>query len=333
MTQLGTDAGLELRITTDDPLEREICEAYWAVDDRRTFLESIASVARRFGITSQQVNSTVVRCCTAVFLKFQCERCGKNTALFKRRYELEAAHFVEYSDDPRQFDYCPECRVEEKREQQERRAQAKMEAMRGAFEGSKYEALTTVEYDFLVQLAASSFPIQAQLHLKISRRDAIKILERLNSLDLINWSKKKETRESLFQPVIMREELKTTLQGEKSRRQVRRILSPKALELFRKLKLNHPFVYPEVPLCVFIDQSDVEHLFEPGDLNHFLASRVNFLICERDGLPICAVEYQAGTSEGGERRGILFKRRMLDAVGLPLTTVTDQGLKMEDALP
>lgn len=332
MTELGTDAGLELRITTHDPLEKQICEAYWAVDDRGTFLESIASVARRFEITSQQVNSTVVRCCTAVFMKFQCERCGKPTALFTRRYELEAAHFVEYSDDPTQFDYCPECRVQEKREQQERRAQAKLEAMRAAFEGSKYEALTAMEYDFLVQLAASSFPIQAQLHLRIARRDAIKILEKLNSLHLINWGKKKDVRESLLEPVVMLDELKTALQGETSRYRVRRIMPPKALELFRKLKLKHPFVYPEIPLCVFIEQSDVEHLFEPGDLNHFLACRVSFLICEHDGLPICAVEYQAAISDG-EPRGSSFKRRILDAVGLPLTTITDRELKLEDALP
>lgn len=109
-------------------------------------------------------------------------------------------------------------------------------------------------------------------------------------------------------------------------------MPPKALELFRKLKLKHPFVYPEIPLCVFIEQSDVEHLFEPGDLNHFLACRVSFLICEHDGLPICAVEYQAAISDG-EPRGSSFKRRILDAVGLPLTTITDRELKLEDALP
>jgi Protein of unknown function (DUF2726) len=323
---------IELKIDTDDPLERQVCEAYWTCTPDGVFLEPIARIAKRFETTSQRVNAIVERSCVAMRIDCQCQRCGKPTALFKRRYQFESAQFDIYSE-PGKFDYCAECREQVRKEEQAGRAQAKLDMMRWALEGTVYQSLEPLEFDFLVQIAFSFSAFDAQKRIGISRKDGMKLLAKLDSLHLINWSE--NSCEGTWEPVKMLDELKNVLRGQTLRRRVKSIFgSPKAVEVFRKLKSQHPFVYPEIPLCAFVEKSDVEHLFEQGDLNYFLTCRVDFLICERDGTPICALEYQGGYhGDAQQAKRDEFKRRVLSAVGLPLTTVTSADLKNAESLP
>jgi hypothetical protein len=322
----------ELRVSTSDPIEQQICESYWSVTPQGSFREPIAQVARRFGITSQKVNGIVERGCVAVYQRLTCLRCGKPTAIFKRRYEAESIGYYKYAD-PGRFDYCPGCKLEAEREERESRAQAKLESMRRAFEGSRHQSLDPLEYNFLIEIASSVTISTAQQRVGVSTRDAKKILEKLDSLDLIDWSEDDLKRP--FDPIKMLDELRGMLKGEQHRRRVKSIFgSPMAQEVFRKLKSQHPFVYPEIPLCAFIEKSDVEHLFQQGDLGYFLNCRVDFLICELDGTPVSAVEYQGGYhNDPQQAKRDDFKRKILSAVGLSLTTINSGDLKRSDALP
>ena len=105
--------------------------------------------------------------------------------------------------------------------------------------------------------------------------------------------------------------------------------SPPALELYRLLKRDHMFVYPEIPICAFIDRSTVEHLFLEGWHNsYFLMCRVDFVVCEsNDGIPQFVVEYQGSYHENKEQiKKDQFKRTVLEFAGIPFREITHADL-------
>ena len=329
--QISDKSELKVNIKTEDPIERQICVAYWDWEPVYGFRQNIAAIARNFGVSSSQVNSIVERGCVAHRADCVCRRCGVPSALFTRRYHFESIVGDIYSD-PDQFEYCSTCHPIVKLEEKESWAKSKVEMMKWAFDDLVHQSLEPVEFDFLVQLASNSSIISAANQVNISRKYAIKLLARLDAIHLIDWhNKSKLTWEDWEARVSMLDELKSMLREEKSRRRVKSIFSTDSLDLFRKLKSRYPFVFPELPLCTFIDRSDVESLLQGDDLNLFTTCRVDFLVCDRDGSPISAVEHDMvhrGDSHLNE-----FKRKILAAVGLPVTTLKSAHIKDEEALP
>ena len=325
--QISDRSELKVTITTEDPIERQICEAYWDWNPER-FAEPIAQIARRFGMKTEQVNAIVQRGCVATRVDCKCHRCGEPTVWFKRRYEFEGI-VGEIFSRPEQFEYCAECQPLVKREQEESWEQSKVEMMKWALDGLIHQSLEPVEFDFLIQLASNSSITKAANQVNISRKHALKLLTKLDAIHLIDWSNKsKLTWEDWEASVRMLDELRNMLRNEQSRRRVKSIFSIDSLELFRKLKSQYPFVFPELPLCTFIDRSDVEPLLQGDDLNLFLTCRVDFLICDRDGAPMSVVEHDNG--HRGDSYLKEFRRKVLAAVGLPVTTIKDAQIKDEE---
>jgi hypothetical protein len=326
--QISDRSELKVTITTEDPTEQRICEAYW--NWNHCFTEPIAQIARRFGLKTEQVNDIVQHGCRATRTDCKCLRCGEPTVWFKRRYEFEGV-VGEIFSRPEQFDYCAECQPIVKREEQETQAQSKIEMMKWALDGLMHQSLEPVEFDFLVQLAGNSSIIKAVNEVNISRKYAVKLLTKLDAIHLIDWYKNsKLTWEDWEAPVKMLGELRNMLRNEKSRRRVKSIFSADSLELFRRLKSQYPFVFPELPLSTFIDKSDVEPLFEEDDLYLFMTCRVDFLICDRDGTPVSAIEHDR--AHRGDSRLKEFRRKILAAVGLPVAQINNAQMK-EGELP
>lgn len=105
--------------------------------------------------------------------------------------------------------------------------------------------------------------------------------------------------------------------------------SPKVFQLYRKLKERHLFVYPEIPICVFVEKEHVKHLFvEKLHEGYFLTCRVDFLVCDNTGKSELAVEYHGGYHEADEQKTKdAFKEKLLGEVGLPLRSLTDSELQ------
>jgi hypothetical protein len=102
--------------------------------------------------------------------------------------------------------------------------------------------------------------------------------------------------------------------------------SSKNLDLYRRLKKELPFVFPEMPISAFIDKSQVEHLFtEDWHYSYFLKARIDCVSCDSEGIPYRAYEYQGGHHQDGEQaKKDAFKKLLLLEVDLPLTEVTSQ---------
>jgi hypothetical protein len=105
--------------------------------------------------------------------------------------------------------------------------------------------------------------------------------------------------------------------------------SPKALQLYKKLKLEHLYVYPEIPICAFVDREQVEHTFsEPWHRGYFLTCRVDFVVCDPDGKPEFVIEYQGGYHQSADqKKKDAFKKMVLAEVGVSVRSVNSAELK------
>lgn len=106
--------------------------------------------------------------------------------------------------------------------------------------------------------------------------------------------------------------------------------SPLALELYRLLKREHAFIYPEIPLCAFIERSAVEHIFtESWHSVYFLTCRADFVVCERnDGIPSLVIEYHGSYhEEEKQKEKDSFKKAVLELVGIPIVEIANSDLQ------
>ncbi|RMD65828.1 DUF2726 domain-containing protein [Candidatus Pacearchaeota archaeon] len=152
------------------------------------------------------------------------------------------------------------------------------------------------------------------------------MIQKLSDIHLINFNVG-------IQGYTFLQELNQALQEIGIQRRVRLIFgSPKAQELYRELKRKYLFVYPEIPICAFIAKEQVEHLFsEDWHFSYFLTARVDFVVCEPDGKPKFAVEYQGGYHESAEqRKKDRFKKLVLNEVGLPLIEISSRDIQNLD---
>jgi hypothetical protein len=327
-TQNGEDDELQLTITTTDLFEKQVCESYWEFDGN-SYSKPIAAIARQFSTTSVRINAIVERGCFVVRTNYKCWRCDKPIGVFRRRQEFEDslhAHLTE----PDTYGFCPDCLEEVQREAQESRVQTKLKNMLHAVDACIYQSLNPVECEFLVQLASSVSIDMAQRLAGISKKYATKLLKKFDSLYLIDRS----TPPGVFEAVTMLDELRNILRNAPAPRKGKSIFgSQETFDLFRKLKAKHPFVYPEVPVCAFIENSDIQRVVKKDDLSCFMICRVNFLICEHDGTPSCAVDYQADSEDAEQLKCRELKAKVLSAIGLPLSVVNSANAGKDAALP
>ncbi|MEJ2637551.1 MAG: DUF2726 domain-containing protein [Calditrichia bacterium] len=188
--------------------------------------------------------------------------------------------------------------------------------MQLAWERDVYETLSLIEFNCLVQLAITGHMKKAQLAMGLSKDDAVKIMQKLHDLFLIRV----EDRDFPMLP-----ELERALISIGVKRRVGPVFgSPKAPDAYRILKQKYMFVFPEIPLCPFIEKGAVEHLFsEPWHERYFLTCRADFVVCDFEGYPEFAVEYNGGQQTDRDE----LNRRILNEVGLPLRVMGRQDLQ------
>ncbi len=95
----------------------------------------------------------------------------------------------------------------------------------------------------------------------------------------------------------------------------------KVMSVYKRLKQEHLFVYPEVPICVFINKDFVKDVFTQDWHEHYyLTARVDFLVCDEDSNPKFAVEYQGSYHKDNNAQIGMdeFKRKILEYAGLPI---------------
>jgi len=316
---------IQVEFLTDDEDMQELCLLYWQVDDEGRFVHNVSDFASRFGLKSRKVASVVRQHCRAFRTDLMCEMCGKPVKYLDNRSDVSIGwRHKEW------YRFCAECKEESGRQEEERRRrqaeelrEQKSRKMEEAFENGVYESLNLLEFNLLVALATSKNTTIARKKVGLSEEDAGAIIDELNDLHLINFKVG-------IQGYALVEELGIALQEIRLQRRVKSIFgSPKAQDLYRKLKREHLFVYPEIPICAFIDRGQVEHLFtEDWHSMYFLTARVDFVVCDPEGKPKFAVEYRGGYHKSGDQgKKDEFKQVVLNEVGLPLRQITSKDLR------
>jgi len=100
-------------------------------------------------------------------------------------------------------------------------------------------------------------------------------------------------------------------------------------EKIQTLKRKYLFVFPELPICSFVEREAVAHLFtEQWHSNYFLTARIDFVVCDKAGIPEFALEYQGGYHKNkAQREKDDFKRTMMNCAGLHVRWVDYKTLK------
>jgi Protein of unknown function (DUF2726) len=320
---------------TDDKNVQEICTKYWLTKVNGKFIHLVPELEECFGLGPNKVTELVQKNCRAFLKDKPCAQCGKKF-LFKNRREYSAKCASHWTRSTRLI--CDECQSEIDKQanlQSELEAEIsrkeKDELMREAFREKVHEKLSDLQFKFLKALATSeNFPAAGR-KIGISEWNAAGIMNDLNDLNLINYDVRNRSYYFL-------NDLKSFLQKLELKREVKSIFgSPKALECFRLLKEKHQFVFPEIPLCAFIEKSQISHLFTKklGDwetasprFKYFLTARVDFLVCDSEGKPQIAYEYQGSYHKDTDQfKKDEFKRLVLKEVGLPLEEITHEDLQ------
>jgi RNase P subunit RPR2 len=319
----------QIELLTEDKKTRELCEAYWEIDADGNFSHTLVDLAKRFRVNQNAIINGAKINCRVFFKDMLCKQCQKPAVYVNNRSQAQNI----WSNAKTDY-YCEECqRVKDEEIKQQAGFQAELEAslskkdkeekMREALENGRYHGLNSLELKFLVALASSEDLTAARRKVGLDENNARMLLDRLNRLHLINngvgtdgW--------------YLLNELKTVLQNPALKPRVKPIFgSPNARDLYRKLKRELPFVYPEIPMCAFIDKEQVEHLFiEDWHYDYFMRARIDFLVCDSEGIPSRAYEYQGSYHQDkGPAQKDAFKKLVLREVGLELKQITNQDLQ------
>jgi hypothetical protein len=313
---------IKLQARTEDVSAQKICQAYWETDANGRFIHKVSDIAGQLGVKQQDVVKYVREHSYAYLAKMVCRRCGDPIVFLKSRSDFATPTRQKIDNE-----FCPDCQeqvneqaAELRREQASKARDEKTKQMQLAFENGVYQTLDNLEFKFLTALATCDTLKAATKRVGLSDENADKLFNKFCKLDLINFSDERYDFLPEFEEALKRVRL---------RQMVKPIFgSPKALQLYRKLKREHLFVYPEVPIAALIQKSDVgELLTEDWHDDYFLRARVDFLICDQEGMPLSAVEYQGGYHKSEHQAKLdKFKEMILRKVGLALREITSQEL-------
>lgn len=319
---------IQVEFLTDDKCLQELCTMYWQSDEDGKYQQKVTDIAKKFNLKDHEVASIVRKHCRVFRTDLLCENCGDPVKYLDSRADVSIGR-----RDREYYRYCEKCKdIVQKQEEEEKQKQdiilrqQKETKMQEAFQNGIYESLNLLEFNFLVALATSENLTDARKKVGLSEKDATNIFERLNELHLINFRIGIEGYSLLG-------DLNIALHEIGLQHKVKSIFgSPKSLELYRKLKREYLFVYPEIPICAFINKTQIEHLFtENWHAMYFLTARVDFVICDTEGKPTFAVEYQGGYHKAIDQiEKDKFKKAILKEVGLPIREITNKELQIDD---
>jgi hypothetical protein len=298
---------LTLNIDTENQRIREICEFYWDLNSEFSFTYKVEQIALVFELKKLEISNIVKANCVAIFNEFRCKLCDEPLEKFKNRNELVDFFkgYNGYKNTTKKV--CSKCIIENNEEEIVR--------IKKSFENGIFETLNDTEFQFLLSIAKNNDLDIARIKVGISYEKALTYLDYFHKNGIIGKS------EELF---FILPKFKDSLENLNERKKIKPIFfSKKVHDFYKLLKNDYLFVFPEVPLCSIVDKEDVQHLFNtPGEWlgPYYYTCRLDFVICDENGLPKFAIEYQGGYHTDTEKtiKRDLFKEQVLKTVGLEL---------------
>lgn len=308
--------------------EKQLCMEYWAINafysnTRIDYKESIYDIGKRHGIPKTSVSQIVAK---ASFIAPESEKCEKCGALLATKLSVRN-HLTYCSNKGYCVKLCDGCRKKEDikaKEKQTAEAEHRQEeAVKqyrinlnkhvSAIENSIYETLSKLELNYLINLAEMGDSSKVAKIMGISDQKRRNFHEKLAELKLIIT----HYRGGYY----MDADFNKALCNLEKYSNIKSVFGSKpAYELYKKLKKEYLYVYPEMPLAAFIKMEQVEHLFTENWHNgYFLMCRLDCVVTNPEGIPKFGVEFQGGYHEKEEQQTKdNFKRLLMNDVGLEI---------------
>jgi hypothetical protein len=305
---------LSVEVASENQKIKDLCIQFWDWNDG--FIQEIDTLVERFEMSRQEIYATLKNVCK---VHAPCRECNKPVWFFQKRPEVRS--FCRLYDEW----LCNPCRVTFRRGDLGSPLAKREAAMRVAYEKGIYERLHPVEHRFLVALAIEGNTNQATKTVGISSAARAPIIEKLLDLGLMN------APINPSEDYYLLPEVKELFLREHKNHRIQSVVRKPMRRLFNVLRNKHSNVFPEIPLCVFIEKSAVKHLLATSsDEFLFLTSRIDFLICNEEMVPELAVEYHGGYHENADvKRRDQLKEKLLAEVGIPLRKIVS-GDKVDD---
>lgn len=300
---------IHLEYLTEDPEIREMIDMYWALDDFNKPLYNKHDFLPKYGLDTQRMGKKLNEYYNVFSLDDVCPECKEPTHFLKTRkdrYEFKR-HWM-----------CKSC--EEKVEQ--RMKQFRVIIMQMALDELAYHSLSLLQLNIFKALIKKNSISDLAPSFGMSLPIFISYVRGLHNMNLLDYNQ--DTDE-----VIILEEYKELFKNDRPEKKVRSIFGPNNQKLYKHLKRSYPYVYPEIPVCTFIDNTTIDHLLiENWHKGYFLKCRVDALVCEENGEPRFAVEFQGSYhSEKQQKVKDELKKRIIEEAGIPLNYFTSKDLK------
>lgn len=300
-----------------------VCEKYWQYDPAGGFLYGLEDLEWLYGACF--LESQVAQSCCAYYSSYVCDGCGEPLKYFRNRSEfLQERDGIETAEVMRsqgRLVLCAGCSKNapvnlNHLEIGHPFTEEQLAWMEGAFHAGAYEGLEPAEFDLLKALACSDHYADACRLSGLAGKWAENALMVLALKHLIAFSE--QAAGYYLLPRLLEALVNYAPAGN--------IFGDvKKEELYRVLKARHGFVFPGVKLSSFIDAGRAEHMLEGArERRLFHLTRVDFLICDRYGIPRRAVEHCSGA---GEKEN--FKEKVLKAAGIAVERYTSRDLLEE----
>lgn len=328
-SQKKSDKILNLYVKKDASQdEMKLCMDYWGVklfynNGGFKYLEKIPDIGERYGISTTATSNAVAKISFIVPDSAICIKCGEvlNTKISLR------TQFTEYIDGCGKINLCHACKKEndkkikeEEEKELERQEEEKIKKYEidlakhtSAIENGIYETLSKLELNYLINLAEMGDSSKVAKIMGISDQKRRKFHEKLGELKLIIAHYKGG--------YYMDTDLNKALCNLEKYSNIKSVFGSKqAYELYKKLKKEYLYVYPEMPLAAFIKMEQVEHLFTENWHNgYFLMCRLDCVVTTPEGIPKFGVEFQGGYHEKEEQQTKdKFKHLLMNDVGLEI---------------
>jgi hypothetical protein len=311
-----------------------LCKDYWdyTINPNKTtsYTYKVTELANKYGIKKADVSEIVKENCHLEVVGYNCIGCGISLGMVFNRSELHSLgmnidKIHTRKDECEMCQYSREIEEEKKKRQRaEENFKELVEKHNEAIESGVYESLSNIEWNYLVSLANEGNNSAAGKKLGLSTENMLRIYNKLRELYIIFQDPRVEGR------YYIDDDFKHSLQKIGTKTQVKPIFgSNLAAKAYRKLKKEHLFVYPEIPIAAFIEKAVVEHIFtENWHTNYFLTARLDFVVTQQDGTPRFGVEFQGSYHKDKEQKQKdEFKELVLAEVGLPIQYITSKDIK------
>jgi hypothetical protein len=298
-------------LTQDENLKQLIYD-YWRVDDvNEDFTYSNYQLRIKYGKSICDLRKDVKKNSFTYDLIDVCN-CGN---VWEQAKPTESRRVVrKHSNTP--WYTCWDCMVA----QREKENAAITMRVEEALLDNRDHQLNKLEYEIFKEMVLQIEEWEIRKRKGMSLPYFEKVLQRLEALELLIITNGR---------MFFASDYTIIFSNEKAQPGYRRIFgSENNYRLHQQLRREYAFVHPEVPMAAFIIKEKVQHLFtETWQENYFLRCRFDALICDREGMPLLAVEFQSSRhEEESVANHDNFKKEVLASVGLQVRTLSYRDL-------